>query len=66
MMPSTKFQSSGGEIFHVDVDIAKQYDSIMLDEEDEEVVPLPNVTAAVLKSLSSSQCGCAPWSGPSL
>ena len=51
-MPSTKFQSSDSEIFHVDGDIAKQSVTIktmMEEEEDDEVVLLPNVTAAIQK-----------------
>ena len=51
-MPSIKLQSSDGEIFPVDVEIAKQ--SVLLlgmDDGDEEVVPLPNVNAAILKKV---------------
>ena len=51
-MPSIKLQSSDGEIFLVDVEIAKQ--SVLLlgmDEGDEEVVPLPNVNSAILKKV---------------
>ena len=60
-MPSIKLQSSDGEIFPVDVEIAKQAVTIrtmledlgMDDHEDEdEVVPLPNVNAAILKKVS--------------
>ena len=52
MMPSTKLQPSGGEIFHVDVDIAKQSvtTKTILDKEDKEVVPLPDITVATIKS----------------
>ena len=57
-MPSIKLQSSDGEIFPVDVEIAKQsvtikimLEELGMDEEDEEVVPLPNVNAAILKKL---------------
>ena len=59
-MPSIKLQSSDGEIFPVDVEIAKQAVTIrtmledlgMDDNEDEdEVVPLPNVNAAILKKV---------------
>ena len=51
-MPSIKLQSSDGEIFLVDVEIAKQ--SVLLlgmDDGDEEVVPLPNVNAVILKKV---------------
>ena len=56
-MPSIKLQSSDGEIFPVDVEIAKQSVTIKtmldlgMDEEDEELVPLPNVNAAILKKV---------------
>ena len=56
-MPSIKLQSSDGEIFPVDVEIAKQSETIKtmldlgMDEEDEELVPLPNVNAAILKKV---------------
>ena len=64
-MSSTKFQSSDGEIFHVDVDIAKQSVPIktMLDEEDKEVVPLPNITAAILESLNVPIFVVPAWTG---
>ena len=57
-MPSIKLQSSDGEIFPVDVEIAKQsvtiktmLEDLGMDEDDEEVVPLPNVIAAILKKV---------------
>ncbi|XP_049550191.1 S-phase kinase-associated protein 1-like [Orcinus orca] len=58
-MPSIKLQSSGGEIFEVDVEIAKQSVTIktmledlgMDDEGDVDPVPLPNVNAAILKKV---------------
>ena len=56
-MPSIKLQSSDGEIFPVDVEIAKQSVTIKtmldlgMDEGDEELVPLPNVNAAILKKV---------------
>merc|ERR1712107_485144 len=57
-MPSIKLQSSDGEIFPVDVDIARQsvtiktmLEDLGMDEEDEEVGPLPNVNAAILKKV---------------
>ena len=77
-MPNIKIQSSDGEVFHVDVEIAKQsvtirtmLEDLGMDEgvcciyllvvsnvqstfiftQDEEVVPLPNVNAAILKKV---------------
>ena len=57
-MPDIKLQSSDGEIFPVDVLIAKQsvtiktmLEDLGMDEEDEEEVPLPNVNAAILKKV---------------
>ena len=57
-MPSIKLQSSDGEVFPVDIDIAKQSVTIkqMLEDldvkdDDEEIVPLPNVNAAILKKV---------------
>jgi len=56
-MSSIKLQSSDGEIFPVDVEIAKQSETIKtmldlgMDEGDEELVPLPNVNAAILKKV---------------
>merc|ERR1711992_65062 len=51
-MPTIKLQSSDGDIFPVDVEIAKQSVTIktMLEDE-EELVPLPNVNAAILKKV---------------
>lgn len=55
-MPSIKLSSSDGEVFTVEVEIAKQSNTIKtmledlgMDEEDDEAVPLPNVNAAILK-----------------
>ncbi|CAD7679092.1 unnamed protein product [Nyctereutes procyonoides] len=56
-MPSIKLQSSDGEIFEVDIEIAKPSVTIkimledleMNDEGDDDPVPLPNVNAAILK-----------------
>ncbi|XP_078267410.1 S-phase kinase-associated protein 1-like [Rhinoraja longicauda] len=58
-MPFIKFQSSDGEIFEVDVEIARQIVTIktmledlgMDDESDEDPVQLPNVNAAILKKV---------------
>ncbi|XP_024112709.1 S-phase kinase-associated protein 1-like [Pongo pygmaeus] len=58
-MPSIKLQSSGEEIFEVDVEIVKQSVTIktmledlgMNDKGDHDPVPLPNVNAAILKKV---------------
>uniref|UniRef100_A0A8I5NMQ8 S-phase kinase-associated protein 1 n=1 Tax=Papio anubis TaxID=9555 RepID=A0A8I5NMQ8_PAPAN len=60
-MPSIKLQSSDGEIFEVDVEIAKQSVTIktmledlgMDDEADDDPVPLPNVNATILKKAAN-------------
>ncbi|KAF3831655.1 hypothetical protein GH733_000467 [Mirounga leonina] len=49
-MPSIKLQSSNGEIFEVDVEIAKQSIWEWI-EGDDDPVPLPNVNAAILKKV---------------
>ncbi|KAK9888080.1 hypothetical protein WA026_000356 [Henosepilachna vigintioctopunctata] len=57
-MPQLKLQSSDGEIFEVDVEIAKcsftiktMLEELGIDEEDDEVVPLPNVNSAILEKV---------------
>ncbi|CAF0754131.1 unnamed protein product [Brachionus calyciflorus] len=57
-MPYLKLQSSDGEIFQVETQIAKQSNTIrtMLEElgmgdDDEEAIPLPNVNAIILKKI---------------
>lgn len=57
-MPTIKLQSSDGEVFPVDVDIARQsvtirtmLEDLGMEEEEDEVVPLPNVNAAILKKV---------------
>jgi len=57
-MPNIKLQSSDGEIFEVDVDVAKlsvtiktMLEDLGMDEEDDEAIPLPNVNAAILKKV---------------
>ena len=59
-MPSIKLQSSDGEVFSVDVEIAKQsvtiktmLEDLGMDEDEEDVVPLPNVNAAILKKVGA-------------
>lgn len=57
-MPNIKLQSSDGETFDVDIAIAKQSGTIStmledlgVDEEDDDPVPLPNVSAMILKKV---------------
>lgn len=57
-MPIVKIQSSDGEIFTVDFDVIKQsttiktmVDDLSIDDIEDEVVPLPNVTAGILKKV---------------
>ena len=58
-MPQIKLQSNDGEIFSVDVKIAKMSKTIktmledlgLEDSEDEETVPLPNVSSDILKKV---------------
>jgi len=57
-MPNIQLQSSDGEVFRVDIEIAKQsvtiktmLEDLGMDEDEEEPVPLPNVNAAILKKV---------------
>jgi len=57
-MPNIKLQSSDGEVFDIDVEIAKQsvtiktmLDDLGMEEGEDEVVPLPNVNAAILRKV---------------
>ncbi|XP_037686563.1 S-phase kinase-associated protein 1-like [Choloepus didactylus] len=57
-MPSGKLQSSNGERFEVDVEIAKQsvtittmLEDLGMDDEGDDPVPPPNVNAAILKKV---------------
>lgn len=57
-MPNIKLQSCDNEIFSIDIEIAKcsstiktMVEDLGLDEADEEVVPLPNVNAAILRKV---------------
>lgn len=57
-MPNIKLQSLDGEVFEVDVEIAKQsvtiktmLEDLGVDEDEDEAIPLPNVNAAILKKV---------------
>jgi len=54
-MPMIKLESSDGVVFQVDLGIAQQIAVLSLDRADEimdeEVVPLPNVNAAILEKV---------------
>ena len=57
-MPTMKLQSSDGDVFDVDVEIAKASNTIKtmiedlgMDEDDDEPVPLPNVNGAIMKKV---------------
>ncbi|XP_040590195.1 S-phase kinase-associated protein 1-like [Mesocricetus auratus] len=59
-MPSIRLQGSDGEIFEVDVELAKQSvtikamleDLVMDDEGDDDPIPLTNVNVAILKKVT--------------
>ena len=63
LAPQHALESSDGEIFHVDVDIAKQSvtTKTMLDEE---VVPLPDITVATVKSQNVPVFAVPAWTSP--
>lgn len=57
-MPNIRLQSLDGEVFEVDVEIAKQsvtiktmLEDLGVDDDEEEAIPLPNVNAAILKKV---------------
>ena len=57
-MPTIKLLSSDSEVFSVDVEVAKQsvtiktmLEDLGMDDDEEEVVPLPSVNAAILKKV---------------
>ncbi|XP_030835539.1 S-phase kinase-associated protein 1 [Strongylocentrotus purpuratus] len=57
-MPNIKLQSSDGEVFEVDVEVARQsviiktmLEDLGMDEEDDDAIPLPNVNSTILKKV---------------
>ncbi|KAL1509886.1 hypothetical protein ABEB36_004557 [Hypothenemus hampei] len=57
-MPQIKLQSSDGEVFPIDVEIAKMsttlktmLEDLGMEDDDDEIVPLPNVNAAILRKV---------------
>ena len=72
-MPAIKLQSSDGEIFEVDVEIAKlsvtiktMLEDLGMDEEDDDAIPLPNVNAAILKVNYCMKSGTVSLTTPKL
>nr|CAD7430993.1 unnamed protein product [Timema monikensis] len=58
IMPNIKLQSSDGEVFDIDVEVAKcsvtiktMLEDLGMDDDEEEIVPLPNVNSAILKKV---------------
>lgn len=58
MAPTIKLQSSDGEIFEVEVEVAKSsvtiktmLEDLGMDDDEDEVVPLPNVNSTILKKV---------------
>ncbi|XP_071503508.1 S-phase kinase-associated protein 1-like [Diadema setosum] len=57
-MPNIKLQSSDGEVFEVDVEVARQsviiktmLEDLGMDEDDDDAIPLPNVNSTILKKV---------------
>uniref|UniRef100_A0A6V7L6N1 Skp1-related protein n=1 Tax=Bracon brevicornis TaxID=1563983 RepID=A0A6V7L6N1_9HYME len=57
-MPVIKLQSSDGEVFVIDVQVARcsmtirtMLDDLGMEEDEDEIIPLPNVNAVILKKV---------------
>ncbi|XP_063968788.1 S-phase kinase-associated protein 1-like [Lytechinus pictus] len=57
-MPNIKLASSDGEVFEVEVEVARQsviiktmLEDLGMDEEDDDAIPLPNVNGTILKKV---------------